>query len=215
MPRRYDSAAAKRRILSVCVRLFIEKGYRGTRMADIIHAADVSSSTFQNIFHSKDGVLMELVQFMFENQFALANSLTMGNTSPALLYAVETSIQLALAEINENLREIYVEAYTLPEPSAYIHRQTAVELQRLFSAYLPDCDSRDFYEMEIGTAGHHARLHANALRFAFYTGTQAGALSAHDAGRLCRARGRAAGRAGPYQPAGYLLPGHARYARAV
>ena len=103
MPRRYDSAAAKRRILSVCVRLFIEKGYRGTRMADIIHAADVSSSTFQNIFHSKDGVLMELVQFMFENQFALANSLTMGNTSPALLYAVETSIQLALAEINENL----------------------------------------------------------------------------------------------------------------
>ena len=95
MPRRYDSAAAKRRILSVCVRLFIEKGYRGTRMADIIHAADVSSSTFQNIFHSKDGVLMELVQFMFENQFALANSLTMGNTSPALLYAVETSIQLA------------------------------------------------------------------------------------------------------------------------
>ena len=153
MPRRYDSAAAKRRILSVCVRLFIEKGYRGTRMADIIHAADVSSSTFQNIFHSKDGVLMELVQFMFENQFALANSLTMGNTAPALLYAVETSIQLALAEINENLREIYVEAYTLPEPSAYIHRQTAVELQRLFSAYLPDCDSRDFYEMEIGTAG--------------------------------------------------------------
>ena len=133
MPRRYDSAAAKRRILSVCVRLFIEKGYRGTRMADIIHAADVSSSTFQNIFHSKDGVLMELVQFMFENQFALASSLTMGNTSPALLYAVETSIQLALAEINENLREIYVEAYTLPEPSAYIHRQTAVELQRLFS----------------------------------------------------------------------------------
>ena len=110
MPRRYDSAAAKRRILSVCVRLFIEKGYRGTRMADIIHAADVSSSTFQNIFHSKDGVLMELVQFMFENQFALASSLTMGNTSPALLYAVETSIQLALAEINENLREIYVEA---------------------------------------------------------------------------------------------------------
>ena len=46
-----------------------------------------------------------------------------------------------------------MEAYTLPEPSAYIHRQTAVELQRLFSAYLPDCDSRDFYEMEIGTAG--------------------------------------------------------------
>lgn len=153
MSRRYDSAAAKRRILSVCVRLFIENGYRGTHMADIIHAADVSSSTFQNIFHSKDGVLMELVQFMFENQFALANSLASEQPSPPLLYAIETSLQLALAEINENLREIYVEAYTLPKTAEYIRRQTAAELQRLFSAYLPGCGARDFYELEVGSAG--------------------------------------------------------------
>ena len=150
MPRRYDSAAAKRRILSVCVRLFIENGYRGTHMADIIHAADVSSSTFQNIFHSKDGVLMELVQFMFENQFALANSLASEQPSPPLLYAIETSLQLALAEINENLREIYVEAYTLPKTAEYIRRQTAAEI---FGPYQPGLTARDFYNLEIGSAG--------------------------------------------------------------
>ena len=51
MARRYDSEDAKRRILSACVRLFIEKGYKRTTMNDIIHDADVSAGTFQNVFH--------------------------------------------------------------------------------------------------------------------------------------------------------------------
>ena len=59
MARRYDSEDAKRRILSACVRLFIEKGYKRTTMNDIIHDADVSAGTFQNVFRTKDGVLME------------------------------------------------------------------------------------------------------------------------------------------------------------
>ena len=58
MARRYDSEDAKRRILSACVRLFIEKGYKRTTMNDIIHDADVSAGTFQNVFRTKDGVLM-------------------------------------------------------------------------------------------------------------------------------------------------------------
>jgi len=31
-------------------------------MLDIIKEADVSAGTFQNIFHTKDGVLLELVK---------------------------------------------------------------------------------------------------------------------------------------------------------
>ena len=69
MTRRYDSQDAKRRILSACVRLFIERGYHATTMALIIQQADVSASTFQNIFRNKEGVLMELTQTMFEKQF--------------------------------------------------------------------------------------------------------------------------------------------------
>ena len=54
------SLPAKKRILTVCVRLFLEKGYRRTTLAEIIEKADVSYSTFQNIFRAKDGVLTEL-----------------------------------------------------------------------------------------------------------------------------------------------------------
>lgn len=52
------SLAAKQRILSACVRLFLEKGYKRTTVAEILKAANVSASTFQNIFHTKDGVFI-------------------------------------------------------------------------------------------------------------------------------------------------------------
>lgn len=58
------SLPAKKRILAVCVRLFLEKGYKKTTLAEIIDKANVSYSSFQNIFRAKDGVLTELVEFI-------------------------------------------------------------------------------------------------------------------------------------------------------
>ena len=68
------SLPTKKRILTVCVKLFLEKGYKQTTLAEINEKAGVSFSQFQNIFRAKDGVLTELVEFMFENQFAMARS---------------------------------------------------------------------------------------------------------------------------------------------
>ena len=147
------SLPAKRRILTVCVKLFLEKGYKRTTVAEIVQKADVSNSTFQNIFRAKDGVLTELVQFMFSNQFAMARSMTGAQLPPVYVYAVETAIQLTLVELNENLREIYVEAYTFPKTMEYIYEKTSTVNYQLFHQYLPDHSESDFYEMEIGTGG--------------------------------------------------------------
>ena len=153
MPRRYDSEDAKRRILSSCVRLFILKRYRATTIADVMAEADVSSSSFRNIFGTKDGILSELVDVMFENQFEMAGAALENPASPAMLYAVETAIQMAITERNENLREIYLEAYANPDIAEQIHRKTATAIAKIFRPYLPECTESDFYEMEIGTAG--------------------------------------------------------------
>jgi len=53
------SEPTKKRILQVCVKLFLEQGYKKTTMAEIIEKSGVSSSSFQNIFRAKDGVLTE------------------------------------------------------------------------------------------------------------------------------------------------------------
>lgn len=54
------------------MKLFIEKGYHNTTLAQVLKEAEVSSSIFQNIFQSKDGVLLELTDFMFDKQFTAA-----------------------------------------------------------------------------------------------------------------------------------------------
>ena len=147
------SLAAKKRILTACVRLFLEKGYKGTTIAEILREADVSASTFQNIFHAKDGVLVELVEFMFSSQFRMARQMAGETLPPVYVYAAETAIQMTLTELNENLREIYLEAYTQPEAAEFIHQNTSTELHRIFSPYLPGYSESDFYELEIGSAG--------------------------------------------------------------
>ena len=147
------SLPSKKRILTVCVRLFLEQGYKKTTVSEIVHKAEVSNSSFQNIFRAKDGVRTELAAFMFENQFAMARSTAGRQLPPVCVYAVETAIQMTLTELNENLREIYVEAYTHPETAEYIYQQTSTELMQIFGKYLPCCSESDFYEMEIGSAG--------------------------------------------------------------
>lgn len=147
------SLPAKRRILTTCVKLFLEQGYKKTTVAEIISGADVSCSSFQNIFHAKDGVLLELVEFMFENQFSMARSTTGAELPPVYVYAAETAIQMTLTELNENLREIYLEAYTHPVALGYIQKTTAKELYRIFSPYQPQLVEQDFYHLEFGSAG--------------------------------------------------------------
>lgn len=154
MALRQRSLETKERILSVCVRLFLEQGYHRTTVGQILKEAGVSASTFQHIFRSKDGVLSELVSFMFNSQFAAAKSFDdVQITSPVFIYAVETAIQLTLTEINDNIRDMYIEAYTSPETSKYIHEHTAVELKTIFGNLFPGYTDNDFYELEVGSAG--------------------------------------------------------------
>lgn len=151
--RRYNSEEARQSILSASVRLILEKGYLRTTVSEILKEAHVSASTFQNLFHTKDGVLMELVEAMFHNQFSAAGSVARADLPPMYLYAAETAIQLAIAEQNENLREVYLEAYSLPATSEYIHQEMAKRLLQIFAPYLPGDSESDFYEREIGSAG--------------------------------------------------------------
>ncbi len=133
-------------------------GVQKTTMAEIIEKSGVSSSSFQNIFRAKDGVLTELVQFMFENQFSMARSAASTKLPPVYVYAVETAIQMTLTELNENLREIYIEAYTQKEACEYIQRETAKELYQIFGSYQPELAARDFLRAGDRICRHHARL---------------------------------------------------------
>ena len=150
---RRDSSETKRKILTVCVRLFLEQGYKNTTVSQIVDEADVARGSYLNLFPTKDRILLELTETMFGGQFGMARSIADSNLPPVYAYAVETAIQLTLTELNENLREIYIEAYSLPDTSEYIYLHTTAELKQIFGKNFPDDTDSDFYEMEIGTSG--------------------------------------------------------------
>lgn len=143
----------KERILSVCVKLFWERGYKRTTVAEIVKLANVSNSSFQHFFRAKDGVLTELVRFMFAKQFQVARTHTDIKLPKVYIYALETTIQLLLTENNENLREIYIEAYSHDEALSFIQQETAKELHQIFGSYQPELTEEDFYILELGSSG--------------------------------------------------------------
>lgn len=89
---------------------------------------------------------------MFGGQFALAEQFN-EKQDLIILYAVETALQLHIAELTESLRELYVMGYSLPTTSAFIYQSTSKRLQAIFDVFLPDAHAKDFYEMDIASSG--------------------------------------------------------------
>ena len=142
----------QQKVLRAAVALFLEKGYVKTTTAEITKAAGIAQSSFFHVFSSKEALLLELVQRMFGGQFALAEQ-SNEMQDPIILYALETALQLHIAELTESLCELYVMAYSLPTTSAYIYQSMSKRLQTIFGDYMPGARAKDFYEMEIASSG--------------------------------------------------------------
>lgn len=150
---RRDSSDTRKKILTACVRLFLEQGYKNTSVSQIVDEAGVARGSYLNLFPTKDKILLDLTETMFGGQFGAAKSVADSKLPPVYAYAVETAIQLTLTELNENLREIYIEAYSFPDTAEYIYVHTTAELKEIFGGNFLGYTDSDFYEMEIGTAG--------------------------------------------------------------
>lgn len=137
-------------MLQAAVTLFLEKGYTRATTGEISKAAGWGQSAFFHVFPSKEALLLELVQRMFDGQFALAEQYAAAQ-DPVFMYAVETALQLHIAELTEPLRELYVMAYSLPTTAAYLYKSMTTRLQLVFGRYMPEAQLKDFYEMEIAS----------------------------------------------------------------
>ena len=98
--------------------------------------------------------MCELVGFVLEGQFEAAQRVLKGITDDKVLfYAVETVMQLHMAESSEHMREMYSVSYSLPNSAQIIYRTITGKLEYIFKEYLPHLESKDFYEREIASGG--------------------------------------------------------------
>lgn len=154
MGQREQSKLNKQIILNAVAKSFMEQGFTGTTIRQIISKLGISMGAFTGYFRTKEDVLYELVDFVLNQQFGMAEKLVAGKTDDKiLLYATETVLQLYIVETNENLRDVYYNAYSLPKTSALIQQKVTGKVEAIFKDVLPELESKDFYLLEIATGG--------------------------------------------------------------
>lgn len=143
----------RNKMLYAAMQLFLEQGYEKTTTAQISKKAGMSSTSFFAAFDNKEAVLLALTKIMFERQFDKAGNFARERKlESVMICCIETALQMNIAELSEEIRELYVTAYSLQSTSDYIHKCMSVELKQNFAEFIPG-EQRDFYEMEIATAG--------------------------------------------------------------
>ncbi len=83
---RAEAARDKRRreLLDVALRVFSERGYHETRIADLIEAAGVARGTFYLYFESKNAIFHELLDELLARVRASVVGVELGADAPPL-----------------------------------------------------------------------------------------------------------------------------------
>ena len=149
-----EKKITKSMILHSASKLFLERGYSNTKILDIANDAGITYNEVFRICTDKETILCELVGLVLECQFKETEKILKGITSDKLkMYAFETVLQLHMAESIEHIREMYVVSYSLPHSSKIIYKTITSKLEEVFKDYLPHLETKDFYELEIASAG--------------------------------------------------------------
>lgn len=141
-------------VLHSAAKLFINRGYSNTRIKDIADDSGVGYNEIFRMFIDKDKLLSQLIDLVIEHQFNFSQEYLKEKTNDKLLiYAFESVLQLYIAESSEHIREMYTVSYSLPNTSHKIYDFITEKLENVFREYLPEYETKDFYELEIACSG--------------------------------------------------------------
>ncbi len=144
----------KTKVLQTAIKMFLENGYKKTTMRDIASQSKVNYGSLMFAFKNKEALVCELVGYVIDCQFEVVSNYLKNITEDKILqYAVETSLQLHIANMNEQMKEMYIVSYSMANSSQVIYNNITKKLQHIFKEQLPTLEEKDFYELEIAAAG--------------------------------------------------------------
>lgn len=148
-------AELRRTILYGAAVLFLQEGYSNVPLTRISEHSGVQVSKINREFGCKENILLALVDHVLHERFSISRRLMPENTDdPVLRYALDTALRVHLAESCDALRDIYVLAYTLPEPSRRIRSELIECLIRpAFSEHFPHATETDYAMMALASTG--------------------------------------------------------------
>lgn len=149
-----NSELHRRRILQTAANLFLSQGYTATTLRELAKESGVNIGSLMHLFENKENILCALVSVVLDGQFSAVQELLGNMTDDKILFwAAETTLQLHMAESSEQIRDLYITAYSLPKTSDIIRHSIAERMSEYFLPYNPGYQEKDFYEMEIASGG--------------------------------------------------------------
>lgn len=153
-PRNREPGISRTLVLHSAMKMFMEKGYSNTKIHDISNECGVTYNEIYRMFIDKETLLSHLVDLVIEHQFEFADEFLKDKTDDKLFkYAFESVLQLYIAESKEDIREMYSVSYSMPITTHKIYDFITKKLEDTFKDYLPEFNTKEFYELEMASAG--------------------------------------------------------------
>ncbi len=143
-----------RKILTAATALFIQKGFERTTIVDIAKLSGVPKSKILYEMESKEAILGLLVTKFLDGVTSVSDRAAKELTDDkVLIFVADVVLQLYMAEMNEDMRNLYLSGYSMPKTSEEVLKRRTDMMYETFSEIFPDFEVKDFYEIEIASMG--------------------------------------------------------------
>lgn len=142
------------KILTAATALFIKKGFEKTSLMDISSLSGISKRIIIYEMNSKEEILVRLVTKFLDGVTDASDAVSKKLTDDKLMiFMANEVLQVYMAEMNEDMRNLYLAAYSMAKTSEEVLRRRAELYYKEFSGDFPDLELKDFYELEIASMG--------------------------------------------------------------
>ena len=153
---RSETATAElhRKILTAATALFVQKGFERTTFNDIAKLSGVPKSKILYVMNSKEEILGLLVTRFLDGVTSASDKVAKKLTDDKVLILIANEVlQLYMAEMNEDMRNLYLSGYSMPKTSEEVLKRRTDMMYEAFSETFKNSAWNDFYETEIASMG--------------------------------------------------------------
>lgn len=149
-----ETAEIHKKVLTAATALFIQKGFEKTTIMDISKLSEVPKSKILYEMNSKEQILVHLVAEFLDGVTEASDAVSTKLTDDKLLiFMANEVLQIYMAEMSEDMRNLYLAAYSMPKTSEAVLRRRSEMLFDKFGYMFPSFALKDYYELEIATMG--------------------------------------------------------------
>lgn len=141
-------------VLTAATALFIDKGFERTTVMDISKLSGVPKSKILYEMKSKEEILGMLVTKFLDGVTEASDSVATKLTDDKILiFMANEVLQIYMAEMSEDMRNLYLAGYSMPKTSEAVLKRRSEILYKHFGNVFPSFALKDFYELEIASMG--------------------------------------------------------------